>query len=311
MQADNVIEVKNVWKSFKTVQAVKGIDLRIPKGQFVALLGPNGAGKTTLVEMIEGIQKPDKGEITIVGKKWKGNEDELHTIIGLSLQETHFIDKLRVSETLLLFSRFFNLGKERVNEIIDIVGLEEKRKSYVVNLSGGQRQRLAIGIALINNPAILLLDEPTTGLDPNARREIWEILKTLKTKAETSMILTTHYMEEAENLCDYIVIMDNGVILKEGTLKQLLEDDTHEKVVEFTAESDLEQEEMISTGLPFVIHRGETRDKGFVTLTDFETELPAFMNFMKSKNITLKHMECRRKTLDDLFVSLTGRKINE
>ena len=311
MNNDPVIEVKNVWKSFKTVQAVKGIDLNIPKGQFVALLGPNGAGKTTLVEMIEGIQRPDKGDISIMGKKWKGNEDELHKIIGLSLQETRFIDKLRVSETLLLFAGFFNLGKERVNEIINIVGLEEKRKSYVVNLSGGQRQRLAIGIALLNNPAILLLDEPTTGLDPNARREIWDILRALKTESETSMILTTHYMEEAENLCDYIIIMDNGIILKEGTLQQLLVDDTGEKVVEFTAERAFLHEEMSSPDLPFLIHTGETGEKGFVTLSNFETELPAFMSFMKSKNITLKHMECRRKTLDDLFVSLTGRKINE
>jgi len=253
MPAENVIEVKDVWKSFKTVQAVKGISLKIPKGQFVGLLGPNGAGKTTLVEMIEGIQKPDKGEITIMGKGWKGNEEELRHIIGLSLQETRFIDKLRVNETLQLFASFFNLGKERINEIIDIVGLEEKRKSYVVNLSGGQRQRLAIGIALINKPAILLLDEPTTGLDPNARREIWEILRSLKEKSETSMILTTHYMEEAENLCDYIVIMDNGVILMEGTLQQLL----------------------------------------------------------KSVSIALKPPEVPRTTLDDLFVSLTGRKINE
>lgn len=311
MNSDPVIEVKNVWKSFKTIQAVKGIDLMIPKGQFVALLGPNGAGKTTLVEMIEGIQKPDKGEITIMGKKWKGNEDELHKIIGLSLQETRFIDKLRVSETLLLFAGFFDLGKERVNEIINIVGLEDKRKSNVVNLSGGQRQRLAIGIALINSPAILLLDEPTTGLDPNARREIWEILRSLKSGSETSMILTTHYMEEAENLCDYIVIMDNGVILKEGTLQQLLEEDSDEKVVEFTAEQAFIHEELNSSDLAFIIHPGETGEKGFVTLSDFETELPAFMTFMKSRNITLKHMECRRRTLDDLFVSLTGRKINE
>jgi len=217
-----VIEVKNVWKSFKTVQAVKGIDLIIPKGQFTALLGPNGAGKTTLVEMIEGIQKPDSGEITIMGKRWRGNEDELHRIIGLSLQETRFIDKLRVTETLRLFASFFNLGKDRVNEIIEIVGLEDKKRSYVVNLSGGQRQRLAIGLALINTPAILLLDEPTTGLDPNARREIWEILTKLKKASETSMILTTHYMEEAEKLCDYVVIMDNGIILREGTTGQLL-----------------------------------------------------------------------------------------
>jgi ABC-2 type transport system ATP-binding protein len=311
MKNDPVIEVKNVWKSFKTVQAVKGIDLNIPKGQFVALLGPNGAGKTTLVEMIEGIQKPDKGEITIMGKKWKGNEDELHRIIGLSLQETRFIDKLRVSETLHLFAGFFNLGRERVDEIIDIVDLEEKRKSYVVNLSGGQRQRLAIGIALINNPAILLLDEPTTGLDPNARREIWEILRGLRVKSETSMILTTHYMEEAENLCDYIIIMDNGVILKEGTLQQLLEDETHEKVVEFTAEQSIKFNDAVSAEFPFTIHPGESDKKGFVTLSNFESELPIFMAAMKSKNITLKHMECRRKTLDDLFVSLTGRKINE
>ena len=311
MPTDNVIEVKSVWKSFKTVQAVKGITLKIPKGQFVAILGPNGAGKTTLVEMIEGIQKPDKGEITIMGKKWKGNEDELHRIIGLSLQETRFIDKLRVTETLQLFAGFFNLGKTRVNEIIDIVGLEEKQKSYVVNLSGGQRQRLAIGISLINNPAILLLDEPTTGLDPNARREIWEILLNLKEKSQTSMILTTHYMEEAENLCDYIIIMDNGVILKEGTLQQLLEEETSEKVVEFTTESKLSHEDINYPGLTFSVHTGESKDKGFVTLSDFENELPAFMAYLKSKKITLKHMECRRKTLDDLFVSLTGRKINE
>jgi ABC-2 type transport system ATP-binding protein len=310
MSKTPVIEVKNVWKSFKTVQAVKGINLSIPEGQFVAILGPNGAGKTTLVEMIEGIQKPDKGEILIMGKKWKGNEDELHKIIGLSLQETRFIDKLRVTETLKLFAGFFNLGIEKVNEIIEIVGLEDKRKSYVVNLSGGQRQRLAIGISLINNPAILLLDEPTTGLDPNARREIWEILKTLKEK-KTSMILTTHYMEEAEYLCDYIVIVDNGVILKEGTLEQLLEEDTNEKVVEFISENGFKHEEMKSDELPFTFHQGETSDKGSVTLNDFETDLPVFMTFMKSKNIKLKHMECRRKTLDDLFISLTGRKINE
>ena len=239
MSLKNVIEVQNVWKSFKTVQAVKGIDLNIESGQFVALLGPNGAGKTTLVEMIEGIQKPDKGEITIMGKKWKGNEDELHRIIGLSLQETRFFDKLRVTETLMMFSSFFGQGKERVKEIIDIVGLDEKKKAYVVNLSGGQRQRLALGIALINNPAILLLDEPTTGLDPNARREIWDILNALRRNSGTSMILTTHYMEEAENLCDYIVIMDHGKILMEGTQKQLLEGETAEKIIEFTIDSDL------------------------------------------------------------------------
>jgi ABC-2 type transport system ATP-binding protein len=219
---DPVIEVKNVVKSFKTVQAVRGINLRIFQGQFVALLGPNGAGKTTLVEMIEGIQKPDQGEIYILGKKWKGNEDELRKVIGLSLQETRFIDKLTVRETVKLFASFFELSDARGEEIISTVGLEEKKKSYVVNLSGGQRQRLALGIALLNDPKILLLDEPTTGLDPNARREIWAILQGLKDRSTTSLILTTHYMEEAEKLCDRIVIIDNGLILNEGTLDELL-----------------------------------------------------------------------------------------
>ena len=217
-----VIEVINVHKSFKTVQAVRGIDLRIMPGQFVAILGPNGAGKTTLVEMIEGIQKPDKGEIFIMGKKWKGNEEELRQVIGLSLQETRFIDKLTVFETLTLFGSFFKISKERVLEIMNIAGLDEKRKSYVVNLSGGQRQRLALGIALLNEPKILLLDEPTTGLDPNARREIWTILHRLKAGFQTSLVLTTHYMEEAEQLCDHILIVDQGKVIREGSLDELL-----------------------------------------------------------------------------------------
>ena len=218
------IEVRNVFKSFKTVHAVRGIDLHIGNGQFVAILGPNGAGKTTLVEMIEGIQQPDQGEILIMGKSWKVHESYLRQIIGLSLQETHFIDKLSVWETLRLFASFFGIGKVRCEEVMNLVALEEKRKAWVVNLSGGQRQRLALGISLLNKPRILLLDEPTTGLDPNARREIWAILRKLKEQTGTSLILTTHYMEEAEQLCDYIVIMDQGKILKEGTLDALLGD---------------------------------------------------------------------------------------
>lgn len=255
-QMDNryVIEVREVRKSFKTVHAVRGITLNIPEGRFVALLGPNGAGKTTLVEMIEGLQKPDQGEIRILGKNWKDHERELRHVIGLSLQETRFIDKVTVWETLVMFTSFFGLGRERVSEIIDIVGLEEKRKAYVVNLSGGQRQRLALGIALINKPKILLLDEPTTGLDPNARREIWTILLRLKEFSGTSMILTTHYMEEAEKLCDDIVIIDHGQILKQGTLEELL---------------------------------------------GHEDPLPAGITYP------------RRKTLDDLFIELTGRHLDD
>lgn len=218
----NVIEVKGVFKSFKDVHAVRGVDLVIPEGEFVGLLGPNGAGKTTLVEMIEGIQFPDKGEILIFGKPWKGNEYELRQQMGLSLQETRFFEKLTVYETLRVFASFFDLGKDRVLEVMHLTGLEEKRKAFTVNLSGGQRQRLALGIALLNQPRILLLDEPTTGLDPTARREIWEILRKIKETSATSMILTTHYMEEAEQLCDRIIVLDHGKILKEGLLQELL-----------------------------------------------------------------------------------------
>jgi ABC-2 type transport system ATP-binding protein len=311
MSTNSVIDVKNVWKSFKTVQAVKGIDLSIPKGQFVALLGPNGAGKTTLVEMIEGIQKPDKGEITIMGKKWKGNEDELHQIIGISLQETRYIDKLTVYETLRLFSSFFNLEKDRVNEIIDITGLEEKRKSYIVHLSGGQRQRLAMGIALLNSPKILLLDEPTTGLDPNARREIWSILLKLKQQSETSLILTTHYMEEAEQLCNHIVIIDQGEILQEGTLEQLLHENQEKKIVEFTLEESNFSADLLMTDSIFHLHWDPVNKKGSLEINQLETDLPEFFNYLNQRNLQLKNLEFRKRTLDDLFTQLTGRHLHE
>jgi ABC-2 type transport system ATP-binding protein len=216
------IEIKNVYKSFKDVRAVRGISLSIKSGEFVALLGPNGAGKTTLVEMMEGLRKPDSGEIRVMGKSWEKNERELRKIIGLSLQETRFAEKLTVRETLRLFAGFFDLGDTRVNEIIGMTGLEEKQKSMVGTLSGGQRQRLALAVALLNHPQILFLDEPTTGLDPHSRFDFWNILKELKSQGKTTLILTTHYMEEAESLCDRIIIMDEGVILREGTLNELL-----------------------------------------------------------------------------------------
>jgi ABC-2 type transport system ATP-binding protein len=311
MPEEFVIEVKDIWKSFKSVQAVSGISLKIPKGQFVAVLGPNGAGKTTLVEMIEGIRKPDKGEISIMGKNWKNHSDELHRLIGISLQETRFIDKLRVRETLKLFAGFFSYGGAKVDEIIELVGLEEKRKSYVVNLSGGQRQRLALGIALINDPVILLLDEPTTGLDPQARREVWEILRKLRRKSETSMILTTHYMEEAENLCDYIIIMDKGTILREGALQELLHDESGEKVITFTTQDEMIPEVLKTGGFQCNLHPSASLYAAYVSLPDFENDLPRFFSFTREKKIILLNFECRRKTLDDLFISLTGRQIDE
>ena len=219
-------EVKNVFKSFKSVQAVRGISFAIRTGEFVALLGPNGAGKTTLVEMMEGLRKPDRGDIFIQGKNWKKNEKELREIIGLSLQETRFPDKLKVGEIVTLFASFFKLGAERVNEIIELVGLKSKRQSLAKNLSGGQRQRLALAVSLLNNPQILFLDEPTTGLDPHSRLDLWNILKKLKDAGNTTLILTTHYMEEAQSLCEHIIIIDEGIIIKEGKLEELLDENS-------------------------------------------------------------------------------------
>jgi ABC-2 type transport system ATP-binding protein len=306
------IQVKDVYKSFKTVQAVQGIDLTISPGQFVALLGPNGAGKTTLVEMIEGIQKPDKGEILIMGKKWKGHEEELRQLIGLSLQETHFIDKLNVRETLKLFASFYRLGNNRVEEIISIVGLEEKVKSYVVNLSGGQRQRLALGIALLNSPKILLLDEPTTGLDPNARQEIWNILLSLKVKLDTSLVLTTHYMEEAERLCDFIVIIDKGKILKQGKLEQLLDVDGFEgKTIEFSLQNPGLAMQRVFEDSIYKARWSADKDKMSIALNSMEEDLPAFLEFLNKAGIKIRNLEFRKRTLDDVFTSLTGRHLNE
>ena len=218
----NEIEIKNVVKSFKDVRAVRGVSLTISKGEFVALLGPNGAGKTTLVEMMEGLRKPDKGEILIQGMTWGKNEKELRKITGLSLQETRFVEKLTVRETLRLFASFFRMGDDKVDKVIALTQLDKKRKSMVGTLSGGQKQRLALAVALLNEPQILFLDEPTTGLDPHARLDLWNILKNLKEKGSTTLILTTHYMEEAESLCDKIIIIDEGEILREGRIDELL-----------------------------------------------------------------------------------------
>lgn len=305
---ESVVKVDNVFKSFKTVKAVCGISFSIEPGQFLALLGPNGAGKTTMVEMIEGIQQPDSGSISIMGKNWKNHSEEIHMDIGLSLQETRFVDKLTVNETLMLFASFYKLGRKRVGEVIELVGLGDKSKAFVVNLSGGQRQRLALGIALLNKPRILLLDEPTTGLDPNARREVWAILQKLKLETSTSLLLTTHYMEEAEQLCDYIIIMDQGKFLQEGTLEQLLQRNGDLRIVDFTLQDTPASFTHNSTD--FKLSWDADAIKGRVELLKLNEGLKAFFSYLESNNLHIDNFESRRLTLDDLFISLTGRHLH-
>ena len=310
-QNEVTIEVKAVSKSFKTVQAVKKVSLTIHRGEFVGLLGPNGAGKTTLVEMIEGIQKPDAGRILINGMHWQGHQQEIHKVIGISLQETRFIDKLTVRETLRLFASFYRLSPRRIDEIMELSGLEEKHKAYVVNLSGGQRQRLALGIALLNQPQILLLDEPTTGLDPTARRDIWNILIKLREERRTSLILTTHYMEEAEFLCDYIILIHQGQILQEGTLQQLLLKKDKDRTIEFTLEHANEHFRQLPVDQYLQLHWDQQQSRGTLRLNNIEQELPQFFSYLQRHNLHLLSMECRRQTLNDLFITLTGRKLDD
>ncbi len=306
-----ILEISNAVKHFKDVKAVNGLSFKVGEGEFIALLGPNGAGKTTTVEMIEGLQHPDSGNILIDGKNWEGNQDELQRFIGVSLQETKFIEKNTVKETLTLFASFYGLGSARVNEILDLVGLTEKKKTFVEKLSGGQRQKLALGIALLNNARLLLLDEPTTGLDPTARREIWNILIKLKQTQKVSLILTTHYMEEAEYLCDRIIIIDKGVILAQGTLDELLSANNSKEIIEFSFEKPIPEPLFLcEIGVHKLIWY-EKQNSGTLIVKNIVDQLPSFLAKIKEQGLVLQRLECRKLTLDDLFISLTGKHLND
>jgi len=307
----SVVKVGNVFKAFKTVKAVNGVSFDIKAGQFLALLGPNGAGKTTIVEMIEGIQQPDGGTILIDGKDWKNHGKEIYQITGISLQETRFIDKLTVKETLQIFAGLYGCSNKRVDEVIEIVSLEEKRKAYVVNLSGGQRQRLALGIALINKPKILLLDEPTTGLDPNARREVWTILQRMKEESQISLLLTTHYMEEAEQLCDRIIILDHGKILQEGTLDELILKNGGKEIIEITFAANTDIEKINQKSDSYHIEWNNDMQKALLKLKNVDEGLKDFFAHASLMNLNIETFVSRKTTLDDLFITLTGRHLNE
>lgn len=304
------ISIQNVTKKFKSTIAVNNLNLEIPKGEFLGLLGPNGAGKTTLIEMIEGIQRPDSGQILIMGKSWKDNERFLRGKIGLSLQETRFTDKLTVFETLKLFGSFHSLKNNYLKEILQLVQLEEKRDTYVVHLSGGQRQKLALGIAIINKPEILLLDEPTTGLDPSSRREIWKILKQLHND-KTTIILTTHYMEEAEYLCQKIIIMYSGKILTQGSLQELLNQSGEGEVVFFKT-NHIKNPKSLLGNFPINNYTWDSEQKeGRFKLKDMSKYLSEFLDTLKQNGIELQELDIRKPTLDDLFLSMTGRGLTD
>jgi ABC-2 type transport system ATP-binding protein len=308
VMSEKLISARGVSKSFGEVKAVRSVDFHLDKGEYLALLGPNGAGKTTLVEMIEGILIPDKGDILIKGKHLSENKNELYNILGISFQETRLFEKISVIEILKMFASFYKAKDEKIEKVIDMTGLKEKRKAYTKNLSGGQRQRLALAIAMLNDPEILILDEPTTGLDPTARREIWDILMNLKKSGSTSLILTTHYMEEAEYLCDRIVIMNRGEVIAEGTLDELLNQENIGNTVEFTIRNSVpESIEKLSNGLELKWDRNSRSAR--LSLKDLKTDLPYLFSFLKNSNLEIEDFNYHKATLDDLFLAKTGKRL--
>jgi ABC-2 type transport system ATP-binding protein len=291
------------------VEAVRGIDLEIGVGECFGLLGPNGAGKTTTIEMLEGLLPATRGEIEILGKKWGEDDDAVRQRLGVSLQETKLADKLTVEETVVLFRSFYE-RRRPVEAILELTGLTEKRSSWVVKLSGGQRQRLAIACALVGEPDLVFLDEPTTGLDPQSRRHLWDVIRDFRRERKT-VLLTTHYMEEAERLCDRVAIVDQGKIIALGSPRELIQRLGGDHVVELEvndpahiAVEDLEK-------LPSVSGSYREGDLLCLAVKEVHLALPALMAYLKEQGAALEHLSTRHASLEDVFVSLTGRHLRD
>lgn len=306
--ADFILEVENLKKYYGPVKAVDGVSFKIKQGSIFTLLGPNGAGKTTTIEIIEGLRIPDEGRVIFMGKEISriGNREKEY--IGVSLQETNLIPYLTVRETLDMFKSIFPKSLD-IDEVLKMISLEDKANTYIKNLSGGQRQRLVIGLAMINDPLILFLDEPTTGLDPQARRNTWDILLELKKRGKT-IVLTTHYMEEAEFLSDWVCIMDYGKIIKEGDPKSLIKSLAKESLIE--AEVDANSsilERLRSTDLDFVY---DSKHKRLILKTeDILSTVDLLLRLSKENSLQIKDVVIRQPNLEDVFLSLTGRSLRE
>jgi ABC-2 type transport system ATP-binding protein len=308
------LQLRGLRKAYKDVVAVDGLDLEVRPGECFGLLGPNGAGKTTTIEICEGLNTPDAGEVRVLGETWQTQGAALRQRLGISLQETQFSDKLTVGETLQLFRSFYR-NPRPLDEVIDAVQLGEKRHGRVGQLSGGQKQRLALACALVADPELFFLDEPTTGLDPQSRRQLWELIEGVKRDGHT-VVLTTHYMEEAEQLCDRVAIVDHGRIIALGTPRELINSLGAQHVIEFRiGEASVRpsvrpsDQELLALDGALALRQ---RDGSYLLESaQAHRTVPALLGLLAARGLPLEQLSTHSATLDDVFVHLTGRQLRD
>ena len=306
----SALRVTNLKKAYKDVVAVDGIDLDVRAGQCFGLLGPNGAGKTTTIEICEGLTDADSGDVEVLGLRWATDASRLRQRLGIQLQETQLSDKLTVAETLRLFRSFYDQGPSP-EEVIALVQLEEKRAARVSALSGGQKQRLALACALVGNPDLLFLDEPTTGLDPQARRQLWDLIEEFKLAGRT-ILLTTHYMDEAERLCDHLAIMDHGRVIARGTPGELIASIGAEHLVELSTKGagralNLDRLKILDG----VREARVENDRLHIHASELHRAVPALIEELRLQDVPFTELSTHSATLEDVFVSLTGRHLRD
>jgi ABC-2 type transport system ATP-binding protein len=301
---------RGLVKRYDDVVAVAGIDLEIPRGICFGLLGPNGAGKTTTLEMIEGLTPPTAGRIELFGRSWGAGDDRaLRQRLGVQLQETRLPDKLTVTDLLRLFRSFYPGGRS-VEDALRVVALEEKRDARVEKLSGGQKQRLSLACALVGDPELLFLDEPTTGLDPQARLKIWQIVEDFRRDGGT-VVLTTHYMDEAARLCERLAILDHGRVIADGSPAELVASLGADQIVELTLGGETPAETAPLAALTGV-REVTTRERTVVlAVSDIAAALPALLEYLDRERLTLATLTTHQATLEDVFVHLTGRGLRD
>ncbi|MCE1203973.1 MAG: ABC transporter ATP-binding protein [Holophagaceae bacterium] len=301
------LRIRGLRKAFPKVVAVDGVDLEVARGEVFGLLGPNGAGKTTTLEIIEGLTPADAGDIEILGLAWRDRGQEIRARIGVQLQSTSLFNKITPREALDLYGRYYPKCRTAA-DLLALVQLEDKADAYHITLSGGQQQRLALALALVNDPETVFLDEPTTGLDPQARRSLWDVVRRMKAEGRT-VVLTTHYMDEAEALCDRLSIMDHGKVIATGTPASLIADLELPSVVELTFEEAAPDPAAFAARLGQAVER--RADLWEIPTPDPKALLPRLLESAESVSVPFQQVHIRRATLEDVFLHRTGRSLRE